>query len=184
MLQPSHESETTGNAPDQSISPWQNAAVFAARAHRGQTTPDSTDPYFSHPARVALLVSSVFGVSDPDVLATSLLHDVLEKTSVEAGEIEKRFGGQVREWVEWLSKNRKKELGGYWERLQHAPWQARLIKLADALDHLNGPAQFQTDRIKAARKALKLAYSDEPEILRAAAYLSREIDRLERVTAS
>jgi (p)ppGpp synthase/HD superfamily hydrolase len=151
---------------------WQEAAVFAARAHRGQTTPGTIDPYFSHPARVAMLVSVNFGSSEPAILATAYLHDVLEKSSVTSSELQRSFGSQITDWVEWLSKNHKKSRGEYWKRLEQAPWQARLIKLADVLDHLNGPIGYRADRVKSAKKALKLARSDEPEITRAAALLT------------
>ena len=66
----------------------------------------------------------------------------------------------------------------YWEQLAIAPWQARLIKMADALDHLNGPPEYLADRLKSARKALALASSPEPEIQRAATVLSDAIDTL------
>ena len=158
---------------------WQYAAAIAAEAHEGQNSPGSTTPYFAHPGRVALLVSAVFGCHDPEVLAAALLHDVLEKTKLNREGLAIAMGGQVAAWVEWLSKTSKDEKETYWERLAIAPWQARLIKLADALDHLNGPAEFRADRLKTARKALALASSDEPPLQQAAAVLSAAIAAME-----
>jgi (p)ppGpp synthase/HD superfamily hydrolase len=154
---------------------WQDAAKFAANAHRKQKCPGTKDPYFSHPARVAMLVSASFGCNEPAILATAYLHDVLEKTKTQPADLEEMFGRTVTDWVEWLSKNAKVARGLYWERLLDAPWQARLVKLADALDHLNGPAKYQAARVKSAQKALNLAFSNEPPIESAASLLRRTI---------
>jgi guanosine-3',5'-bis(diphosphate) 3'-pyrophosphohydrolase len=160
------------------VSLWQDAATFAAKVHRDQTCPGTIDPYFSHPSRVALLVSASFGCHDPAILATAYLHDVLEKTSTRPEDLKQKFGQIVSDWVEWLSKNAKEEKGPYWDRLSAAPWQARLVKLADALDHLNGPAEYRAARIKSAKKALKLAFSNEPQLETAASELRRTIEHL------
>ena len=136
-------------------------------------------PYFAHPARVAMLVSAVFGCHDPEVLAAAYLHDVLEKTSIDRAGLAIAMGEQVAGWVEWLSKNGKVEKNQYWELLAQAPWQVRLIKMADALDHLNGPPQYQADRIKTARKALLLADPPDPGLQAAAGILGAAIGALE-----
>jgi len=155
---------------------WQNAAAMAAQAHEGQFSPGSTMPYFAHPARVAMLVAAEFGCTDPEVIATAYLHDVFEKTSLTREAVALTMGAKVAQWVEWLSKTTKDEKESYWQRLSAAPWQARLIKMADALDHLNGPAEYREARLRTARKALALATSDEPEIARAAEILKTVID--------
>jgi (p)ppGpp synthase/HD superfamily hydrolase len=148
---------------------------MAARAHHGQEIPGTADPYFAHPARVAMLVSASFGCQEPVVLAAAFLHDVLEKTAVTRDEIAGALGETVADWVEWLSKNAKGEKEGYWQRLVEAPWQARLVKLADALDHLNGPPEFLSQRLTTAAKALSLASTPEPDLQRAAGVLDAAI---------
>lgn len=135
-------------------------------------------PYFAHPSRVAMLVSAVFGCNDPEVLAAAYLHDVLEKTSVDRAGLAIAMGERVANWVEWLSKSGKGQKAKYWELLAQAPWQARLIKMADALDHLNGPPQYLADRLKSARKALALALPGEVETRGAAATLAAAINEL------
>jgi (p)ppGpp synthase/HD superfamily hydrolase len=52
---------------------------FAAAAHAGQRRRHGT-PYIEHPVAVAWLAFERFGVSDGEVLAAALLHDVLEDT--------------------------------------------------------------------------------------------------------
>jgi (p)ppGpp synthase/HD superfamily hydrolase len=158
---------------------WQYAAAMAAEAHAGQFSPGSTMPYFAHSARVATLITAQFGSNDPEILATAYLHDVLEKTTLSREALALTMGSQVATWVEWLSKTPGSAKGVYWTRLASAPWQVRLVKMADALDHLNGPPEFTPARLKAARKALALATGSEPEILKAAACLSAAVAALE-----
>lgn len=157
---------------------WQYAAAISAEAHEGQTPPGSRMPYFAHPSRVALLVTAVFGCHDEEVLAAALLHDVLEKTTLNREGMAIAMGANVSAWVDWLSKESKDEKKTYWDRLAIAPWQARLIKMADALDHLNGPPEYLQARLKTARKALALASSTEPQIQRAASVLTEAIEAL------
>ncbi|MCW1915877.1 HD domain-containing protein [Luteolibacter sp. GHJ8] len=157
---------------------WQYAAAVAAEAHDGQTPPGSGMPYFAHPSRVALIVSAVFGCHDQEVLATALLHDVLEKTKVNREGMAIAMGANVASWVEYLSKTSPDEKKIYWQRLAASPWQARLVKMADALDHLNGPPEYLAERLKSAHKALALATSAEPEIQRASAALRDAIEAL------
>jgi (p)ppGpp synthase/HD superfamily hydrolase len=175
-------SQAMQSTPLLSLSPagylWQYAAAVAAEAHEGQTPPGSGMPYFAHPSRVALIVSAVFGCHDQEVLATALLHDVLEKTKVNREGLAIAMGANVASWVEYLSKTSPEEKKVYWKRLAAAPWQARLVKMADALDHLNGPPEYLTDRLKSAHKALALASSSEPEIQRASEALRSAIDNL------
>jgi (p)ppGpp synthase/HD superfamily hydrolase len=159
---------------------WQRAADIAAEAHLGQTTPGRATPYVAHPARVAMLVATVFRCDDPEVLAAALLHDVLEKTAVDRAGLALAMGSKVAGWVEWLSKDPAGDKGAYWRGLAAAPWQARMIKMADALDHLNGPPEYLADRLKVARKALALATTPEPELQRAGDVLEQAIDALSR----
>jgi len=56
---------------------WQKAASFAARMHEHQKRDDEKTPYFSHPARVAMAVSHIFGCTDDDTIAAAYLHDTL-----------------------------------------------------------------------------------------------------------
>jgi guanosine-3',5'-bis(diphosphate) 3'-pyrophosphohydrolase len=120
---------------------WHRAAALAARAHRHQARKDLVKtPYFSHPARVAMIVAVRFGCTDEKVLASALLHDVIEDTTIDYDDLMKDFGGQVADIVACLSKDpRLVECDRerlYDEQLAKGPWQARLVKLADVYDNL------------------------------------------------
>jgi GTP diphosphokinase / guanosine-3',5'-bis(diphosphate) 3'-diphosphatase len=112
------------------------ALDFAAERHSGQRRkgPDAA-PYVNHLIEVAMLVSSVGGVEDVDVLIAAVLHDVLEDTPTSAEEVEQRFGPRVRSLVEALSDDkslprpRRRQIT--LEELPEMDAQAKVIKLAD-----------------------------------------------------
>ncbi len=140
-----------------------SAAKLAAKAHAGQFIRTSDIPYVAHPLMVASTLSSLFGCSDPEVVAAALLHDTLEKTQLTADEIADVLGHRVLELVVALTKD-DGERALYWERLHDGPWEARLIKMADALDHLDCPPEELARRIKGAKRAVRLGHSDETPI--------------------
>ena len=120
---------------------WQEAAAFAARAHRNQQRKDEAKPpYFSHPARVAMTVAVRFGCTDETVLASAYLHDVIEDTTTDYDELLERFDREVADIVACLSKDPRvvepERERQYHEQLATGPWQARLVKLADVYDNL------------------------------------------------
>src|SRR5262245_35466683 len=117
------------------------AAAFAARAHRHQTRKDGVTPYFSHPVRVCLVVTHVFGFHDPKMLAAALLHDTIEDTTTDYDDlIAEGFGADVAHWVGALSKDSRKpepdRERAYCEQLKAADWQAKVLKLADLYDNI------------------------------------------------
>lgn len=117
------------------------AASFAARAHQNQYRKDKVTPYFSHPARVCLVVRQIFGFDDPQMLAAALLHDTIEDTTTDRDDLIERFGPVVADWVAALSKDSRlpydvREVE-YSKVLAAADWQVKVIKLADMYDNLN-----------------------------------------------
>ncbi len=162
---------------------FQNACAFAARKHASQLRKDHQTPYFSHCARVAMTVSSIFECSDPIALAAAFLHDTIEDTTTDYDDLEKHFGNEVATIVAALTKNmalpEAKRETEYDNRLTTAPWQARLIKLADQYDNycdlVNKPksdAKSQSAQLKKSRdkcnRALKISAKDaNPAITRA-----------------
>ena len=70
-----------------------DALAFATRWHEGQTRDADSIPFLTHPVEVACLLHEA-GYSD-EVVAAGVLHDVLEDTEVERGELEERFGSEV-----------------------------------------------------------------------------------------
>ena len=144
---------------------WYEAAAFAARAHRAQLRKDHVTPYGVHPARVALIVSALFGETDDAVLAAAHLHDVIEDCDVDYDDVLERFGPHVADLVAVLTKDMRliepEREKAYDAQLAAGPWEGRLIKLADVYDNLcDGETVTHTLRDRAER-ALALAADDD-----------------------
>lgn len=171
---------------------WMRAAMFASRAHKGHVRKDGQTPYFSHVARVALIVSSVFHVDDEKTLAIALLHDTIEDTTVDFDEISEEFGEEIAHAVGMLSKDmrlpeeeRERE---YDARLAKADWRVHLVKLADQYDNLadtlsEGRAEKKArKRIEGCRRAIEVAQAsqDREDVARAIEIVGEFADRAER----
>lgn len=85
---------------------WQ-AYRYAEQAHAGQTR-KTGEPYITHPISVACILARLH--LDLPTLLAALLHDVVEDTEVNSAEIAERFGKQVADLVDGLTKLDKVEL--------------------------------------------------------------------------
>ena len=145
---------------------WQRAASLAARLHRHQTRKDGQTPYVAHPFRVAMTVRDLFDVNDPVALAAALLHDVIEDTTADYDDLAAEFGEEVARVVAALTKDMRLPEAGrepaYDEQLAAAPWQARLIKLADVYDNLCDLSKphSRSETAAKAERAIALAAGD------------------------
>ncbi len=74
---------------------------FAKNAHEGQLR-ESGEPYFKHPAKVALILTS-FELDDASICA-GLLHDVIEDTDVTYDDIKREFGEEIATLVNGVTK--------------------------------------------------------------------------------
>jgi guanosine-3',5'-bis(diphosphate) 3'-pyrophosphohydrolase len=157
---------------------WQEAAAFAARAHKHQLRKDGRTPYFAHPARVAMTVRMVFGCEDEVAICAGFLHDTIEDTTTDYDDLLNHFGREVADIVAALTKNmalpehdRERD---YDKRLATADWRARLVKLGDVYDNLCDSRELSAEsRAKLperVKRAITLATHDRvahPEIDRA-----------------
>ena len=119
---------------------------------RGQNVAAADTPFIAHPVRVAITVMAAFGCADEEVVAASLLHDALEKTSLRSAQIGEALGPRVLDLVMAMTKRSTFDESIYWQRLRRDVWEARLIKMADVLDHLDCPPQELPHRIDNAEK--------------------------------
>ncbi len=77
------------------------AYLAASDAHRGQTR-RSGEPYIQHPLAVARIIADL-GLDDVTV-AAALLHDAVEDTGLELGDVEDDFGRDVAQIVDGVTK--------------------------------------------------------------------------------
>lgn len=81
-----------------------SALETARRAHAGQLRRGSDGhPYIDHP--VAVAEHLIKHRHRDEVLAAALLHDVVEKSEIEAAEVRARFGDEVADLVEALTED-------------------------------------------------------------------------------
>ncbi len=125
------------------------ATTLAVAAYHGQTRKNGLTPQITHPLHVQGLLARA-GVEDPVVHATALLHDALEDNPPEAAgvlaaAIQQQLGSHVLGLVQLLSddpamphaQRKAEQLPKY----RAAPWNARVVKLADVVASLQeGPA--------------------------------------------
>jgi guanosine-3',5'-bis(diphosphate) 3'-pyrophosphohydrolase len=86
--------------PDQ-VERIQEAYEFGAQAHEGQRR-RSGEPYIAHPVAVADLLADLH--MDAQTITAAILHDVIEDTATAKAEIAERFGTEVAELVDGVSK--------------------------------------------------------------------------------
>ena len=90
-----------GYLPPDEVERVQSAYEFAYQAHDGQRR-RSGEPYITHPVAVADLLADL--KLDPQTLIAAILHDVMEDTPTVKDEIATRFGSEVAELVDGVSK--------------------------------------------------------------------------------
>ena len=132
---------TPAPVPVNPVQSMLRAASFAARKHQGQTRADDRTPYFSHVARVTLILTHVFGCEDEEVLTAALLHDTIEDTATDYDEVAELFGERVAGYVVTLTKNvmlaKQEREEEYAARLVAAPEEVMIAKMADLYDNLS-----------------------------------------------
>lgn len=78
-----------------------DAYTYGDQMHAGQTR-QSGEPYFSHPVEVAAILTEQ--CLDDATIVTALLHDTIEDTKSTFAEIEARFGLDIAELVDGVTK--------------------------------------------------------------------------------
>lgn len=125
---------------------------FAESAHRGQKR-ISGEPFIAHPLAVAFYLAEM-GM-DRTILVSSILHDVLDDTSVAKNLLQKEFGRDVAQLVEEVTKISKIKFQGaqrYLENLRHffqtvaADLRAPIIKFADRIHNLKSLNTFPVQK--------------------------------------
>ena len=77
------------------------AYAYGERMHDGQLR-HSGEPYFTHPVAVAAILASQ--QLDDATIITALLHDTIEDTPASYSEVQEKFGKEVAELVDGVTK--------------------------------------------------------------------------------
>jgi GTP pyrophosphokinase len=87
--------------PAEQVERIRQAAEFGAAAHQGQTRV-SGEPYITHPVAAAEILADLH--LDADTIVGAILHDVIEDTPIAKADIAARFGADVAEIVDGVTK--------------------------------------------------------------------------------
>ena len=87
--------------PAEQVKRIKEAAEFGASAHKGQKRL-SGEPYIAHPVAAAAILSDLR--MDADTIVAAILHDVIEDTPTPKDQLAERFGKDVAELVDAVTK--------------------------------------------------------------------------------
>ena len=87
--------------PPAQVDRIREAYEFGAQAHEGQKRL-SGEPYIAHPVAVADILADLH--MDAQTIVAAILHDVIEDTATAKNDIAERFGAEVAELVDGVSK--------------------------------------------------------------------------------
>jgi guanosine-3',5'-bis(diphosphate) 3'-pyrophosphohydrolase len=87
--------------PAEQVQRIREATEFGAEAHQGQTRV-SGEPYITHPVAAAEILADLH--LDADTIVGAILHDVIEDTPIAKTDIAQRFGNDVAEIVDGVTK--------------------------------------------------------------------------------
>ena len=128
---------------------YEQALQFAVKAHEGQVRKGSSLPYIIHPIETSLIAMTL--TEDKEVIAASLLHDVVEDTEYTAQDISERFGERVAALVLASSENKRKDQKAsdtwrirkqeFLDGLEEKSHEERVLALADKLSNMRATYQ-------------------------------------------
>jgi guanosine-3',5'-bis(diphosphate) 3'-pyrophosphohydrolase len=136
----------------------------AHAAHRGQTR-KSGEPFVYHPLAAADILAELR--LDPTTIAAALLHDVLEDTGVTKEELSERFGDDVAEIVDGVTKLKRLPKGNLEEAQAESlrkmivamsrDVRVIIIKLADRLHNMRTLAYLKREtQLRKATETLEI----------------------------
>jgi guanosine-3',5'-bis(diphosphate) 3'-pyrophosphohydrolase len=120
------------------------AIVYAVKVHNGQVRKGTQVPYILHPLEAASIVGTL--TTDKEVIATAVLHDVVEDTAATTECIQEAFGERIAALVAAESENKREDLpaGSTWkirkqetiDHLRDASIEVKMLTLGDKLSNI------------------------------------------------
>ena len=109
---------------------FDEAIIFATKAHSGAFRKGTNIPYITHPIEAAAIVATM--TNNKNVLAAAVLHDTIEDTDATIDDIKEIFGEEVARLVATESENKRDNLPS------DSTWK---IRKQETLDHLKGATE-------------------------------------------
>lgn len=122
----------------------EKAISYAAEKHAGMVRKGSDIPYIVHPMEAVSIAADM--TSDHEILAATVLHDVVEDTSATMEDIDAEFGSRIAKLVAVESEDKMPDVppSESWKArkeasinvLQSASFEAKIIALSDKLSNM------------------------------------------------
>jgi guanosine-3',5'-bis(diphosphate) 3'-pyrophosphohydrolase len=150
--------------PGAGIEALEEAYAYAAEAHEGQMR-KSGEPFVSHPLEVAGILAELH--LDTATITAAILHDVVEDSHVDIKEIRARFGEEVTDLVDGVTKLGRIKVGTLAEQQSQnmrkmliamaKDVRVILIKLADRLHNMRTIEFLEPERqLEKARETMDI----------------------------
>jgi GTP diphosphokinase / guanosine-3',5'-bis(diphosphate) 3'-diphosphatase len=141
-----------------------DAFAFSAEMHEGQFR-HSGEPYFTHPVAVTVILAEQ--QMDDATLVTALLHDTIEDTKASFADVSKRFGREIAELVDGVTKltnlqlnsTQTKQAENFRKLFMATSRDLRvtLVKLADRLHNMRTIKSMRPDKqVQKARETMDI----------------------------
>jgi len=141
-----------------------DAFAFGAEMHEGQFR-HSGEPYFTHPVAVCVILAEQ--QMDDATLITALLHDTIEDTKASFAEVSARFGREIAELVDGVTKltnlqlnsTQTKQAENFRKLFMATSRDLRvtLVKLADRLHNMRTIKSMRPDKqVQKARETMDI----------------------------
>ena len=117
-----------------------NKAIYFARKYHAGQFRKSGEPFYLHPLEVAYIISE-YNLKT-EVIAASILHDVLEDTEATAVMLMEAFGARITEMVDRLTRDRPDGSKLSVEQILRNAWvqedkEVVLIKVVDRIHNIS-----------------------------------------------
>jgi (p)ppGpp synthase/HD superfamily hydrolase len=128
-----------------------NKAIYWAKKYHGNQKRKSGEAYYTHPLEVAYMISDY--KLKTDVIAASILHDIVEDTEVTVEMINSSFGQRISEMVDMLTRDRPDGTKLTIEEVinnayKKADKEVLLIKLIDRLHNIQTIGSLSAKKIE------------------------------------
>ena len=136
-----------------------NKAIYWARKYHSDQKRKSGEPYYFHPLTVAYMISD-YNLKT-DIIAASILHDLVEDTEVTVDMIQGTFGERIAEMVDSLTRDRPDGTKLTVEQVLNNAYHLKdkevlLIKLFDRLHNIQTIGALSVEKTeKATKETLK-----------------------------
>ena len=141
-----------------------DAYAFGEEMHEGQFR-HSGEPYFTHPVAVACILAEQ--QMDDASLVTALLHDTIEDTKASFTDVEERFGREIAELVDGVTKltnlqltsTQTKQAENFRKLFMATSRDLRvtLVKLADRLHNMRTIKSMRSEKqVQKARETMEI----------------------------